>query len=48
MNFAQYIDYINAAMASDTIGSKISLGILAFIGVSAIFGAYKVVYRGFS
>ena len=48
MNFAQYIDYINTAMSSDTIGSKISLGILAFIGVCAVFGAYTGVYRGFS
>lgn len=48
MNFAQYIDYINAAMASDTIGSKISLGIFAFMGVCAILGAYRGVMRGFS
>ena len=48
MDFAQYIDYVNAAMASDTIGSKISLGIFAFMGVCAILGAYKGVMRGFS
>ena len=48
MDFAQYSDYINAAMASDTLGSKITLGLFAFIGVSAVLGAYKGVMRGFS
>lgn len=43
-----YKNYITESMARGTIGSKISLGILAFIGVLAVLGAYTGVSRGFS
>ena len=45
MNF---VEYINAVSAKDTIGAYISLGIFALIGVSALLGGYYGATRGFS
>ena len=48
MNLAQYAEYISASLAKGTIGSQISVGIFALIGVCAVLGAYFGATRGFS
>ena len=42
------VEYISAVSSKGTIGAYISLGIFAFIGVSAILGGYYGATRGFS
>ena len=43
-----YVDYVKAALAKGTLGSQISVGIFAFIGVCAFLGIYYGAARGFS
>ena len=44
----QCIDYVNASLGKGTIGSYISVGIFALIGVCIILGVYYGAARGFS
>ncbi len=48
MNFAKYIDYVQASLAKGTIGSYISVGVFALIGACIILGVYYGAARGFS
>lgn len=44
----QCINYVNAALGKGTIGSYISVGVFALIGVCVILGVYYGAVRGFS